>query len=475
MKPNSNPPTPIHHIWNRDDTGRGLALGSGGGIIAGVARRAGILDEFPVRLQTREADLLDIATAVFGTDRLAPRPPSDGRTGDQAHFLNWKREIHLDVPVRDREFWEVREHRRAVERVLAEMTDDDWHLSFHGSIEPTRIPTQMRLFQPAHGVPVALFSGGLDSLAGVLMHYEAHKQFPWLVSVSSRSNTTDLQGELVQMLAKTTTVMPEHLSFSVNNVGKEPHDLGKRQRARSFLYFVFATLVARHVEATEVQVLENGVTSLNVPLSPFLTSTRVTRTTHPLVLMAFETLIHKVLEWPEFRFVGPHLFKTKAEMVAPVRSYAPLIAQTESCARVRTHAWCGTCTACLLRRQVFWESGLESIDRSERARYAADIFDRFDGDEVPAKKRWYFLATVDHVSKILSDPGSLLCEPSVIRMIAAQSAREGRSPEALASDLVDLHLRYAAEWVRVLDKARSEYPKLDPLYRQVSGCARSSS
>lgn len=468
MKPNSDANHVVHHVWCRDDGGRGLVLESGGSISAGVARREGILDEFPAQLQPREADLLDIATAAFGTDRLAPRPPSDGRAGENAHFLDWRRSIHLTVPVRDADFWETQINRGAVERVLAELTDDSWRLSFRKSVAPTKTPRQMRLFRPVEGAPVALFSGGLDSLAGTLRHFEIHRRFPWLVSVSSRSHTTDRQRELVQLLATETGAMPEHLGFAVHNSGAELHELGKRQRARSFLYLVFATLVARRVQAEEVQVLENGVTSLNVPLSPFLTSTRVTRTTHPLVLMAFEKLVQQVLEWPAFRLRGPHLYETKAELVKPIRRYASLIARTESCARVRTGAWCGTCTACLLRRQVLREADLATIDQSECKQYITDIFANFGSDEISPVQRWYFLATIDHVAKILGDSESLLSEPSVLRVVAALSAQEERPVQAIASDLVKLHLRYAQEWLRVLDRAQAQYPKLTPLFRQLT-------
>jgi 7-cyano-7-deazaguanine synthase in queuosine biosynthesis len=462
----------VHHVWRRDEGGRGLVLASAAGVGAGVSRRVGTLHEFPAQLTPREADLLDIATAVFGSDRLAPRPPSDGRSGEGAHFLNWRREIRLEVPVRDLDFWAVDRNRAAIERTLAEMTDDTWQLTAYQSDPPAGAPRQLRLFRPVDGAPVALFSGGLDSLAGTLAHFEAHRRFPWLVSVASLSHTVERQRALVAALAAETGVMPEHIEFSVHNSGVEVRELGKRQRARSFLYLVLAALVARRVEATEVQVLENGVTSLNVPLSPFLTSTRVTRTTHPLVLLTFEALVREVLEWPAFRLTGPHLFETKAEMVRPIRRYASLIAQTESCARVRTGEWCGTCTACILRRQVLWEAGAEVVDHGERARYGTDIFARYDAKGLDAAQRWYFLATIDHVSRILHSPQSLLSEPSVVRVIAALCARGDRDPNALGSDIVRLHQRYADEWVRVLDRARADYPGLTPLWRQFAAPAR---
>lgn len=461
-----------HHVWRRDSHGRGFVLNGIESIpSSSVAQNMQTLDEFPAQLAVREADLLDIATVVFGTDRLTPRPTSDSQDPG-AHFLDWRRELHVEVPVRDAAYWRTDSVRAAIERTLAELTDDTWKFEFVESQPPLRGSKQLRLLQPSDGRPVALFSGGLDSLAGTLSHARAHGQIPWLVSVASHTPTTRQQDNLIQLLQQHLRQTPEKLLFRINNEGLKPRDLAKRQRARSFLYFVVAALVARRVGTTDVMVFENGVTSLNLPISPILTSTRVTRTTHPLVLIAFEQMIRVVLEWPTFRMQSPHMYNTKAEMVGAVADARTLIAGTVSCARVRTGPWCGTCTACILRRQVLWASGLADLDREEcitrykdRHKRTVDIFGSFADGTIPDDRRWYFLATLDHASRMLRDRNTLASEPSLVLVARANALRAGTSPTEEMKKMIDLHARYALEWLNVLDRAQSSYPNLGPILK----------
>jgi 7-cyano-7-deazaguanine synthase in queuosine biosynthesis len=399
---------------------------------------------------------------VFGTDRLAPRPHADSQK-DGAHFLDWRRELHVEVPVRDALYWRADAVRTTIERTLAELTDDIWQFEFVESRPLSRGAKQMRL-QSSDGRPVALFSGGLDSLAGVLLHARAHGRLPWLVSVSSNSHVRQQQNNLIQSLQQHLRQVPEKLLFEIHNAGVEPRDLDKKQRARSFLYFVVAAVVARRLDVNEVIVLENGVTSLNVPISPILTSTRVTRTTHPLVLFAFEEMIRVVLEWPAFRMKSPHIHSTKAEMVGAVADSRTLIAGTVSCARVRTGSWCGICTACILRRQVLWAAELADIDLAERdKRYTCDIFKSFADETIPEARRWYFLATLDHVARMLRDRNLFAREPSLLLVASAQAARMGTNPTEEMQKIIDMHGRYVTEWLLMLDRAQSEYPGLKPI------------
>ncbi len=108
------------------------------------------------------------------------------------------------------------------------------------------------------------------------------------------------------------------------------------------------------------------------------------------------------------------------------------------------------------------------IDRSERSRYEVDVFKDYASQKIGGERRWFFLATLDHVRRLLHEPESILMEPSVVRTIGEMSAREEVDSRGLASAFVDLHQRYAAEWVRCLDKIRHEYPSLDAVYRQLS-------
>jgi Queuosine biosynthesis protein QueC len=448
------------HVWQWNSQRSGLVLitkNDQGRVV--VERNVGCLDELPAVDASKEADLLDIATAVYGTDKLAPRPPAGAGLGEDAHYLEWRRKLHVTIPVRDANYWNSELRRSAIERTLDMLTADVWQLEFVTALPPRRPARQMPL-RPPTSRPVALFSGGLDSLSGTLLHAKQHGQIPWLVSVASNSHMTSQQQGVYRALAAYTGEADVLLPFSACCANVKLTRLAKKQRARSFLYFCIAALVARRIGTSSILVFENGVTSLNVPISSFLTSTRTTRTTHPLVLLEFERMVRTVFDWAAFSVELPYLYYTKAEMVGAIADVKEIVAKTVSCARVRTDRWCGTCTACLLRRQVLWSAGLESIDRDERVMYTEDIFASFAHQSELKGRNWYFLATVDHVSRILTDRSALAREPLLVRSAAALAERHGTTFAAEFRKIIDLHVRYAREWVLALAKCREDYSQL---------------
>lgn len=457
------------HRWLRDDVSGELSTVLKNGARYVLQRDIEALNAFRSELRTEETDLIDIASAVFGSDRLAPRP-----NGFKAMSLRWARRIHLELPVRNPDFWNESATIDCLCDVLEELTGDVWSFEFYSSVPAPRL-SQLR-FQPTPQ-PVILFSGGLDSLAGALdlLVRDKHRGLR-LVSVSSNSHIRHVQVEVFHALQRKTGAVLEQFQFRINHrsptlpagtdmnstsehmtLKRNLKEQGRRQRARSFFYFVVATILARRTQTDRIYVLENGVTSFNLPINPLLSSTRVTRTTHPLVLLAFERFIKAVFNWPAFSVELPYLLRTKAELVAPfAENYRDLIKGTVSCARVVNGPWCGTCTACLLRRQVLWFVGLAELDTSEqRDRSLRDIFATFKepGDD----RAWFFLATLDHVAQLLQNPSSVASHPSVLRTAVAWSEARGLDAATLQADIVALHQRYANEWKTVLRDAAGRY------------------
>jgi hypothetical protein len=62
------------------------------------------------------------------------------------------------------------------------------------------------------------------------------------------------------------------------------------QRSRSFLYAALGATVAAMVGRDRIRFYENGVVSLNLPVSAQAIGARATRTTHPRVLNGFAEL-----------------------------------------------------------------------------------------------------------------------------------------------------------------------------------------
>jgi len=451
-------PKPTKHRWSW--LNRKLHIVLRPGVTCEIERDISHLDQFASANDSKtelESDLVDIATAIYGSDRLASRP-----NGFLAHELNWRRHLIIQIPVRDPDFWSQPSASRLLQDVLAELSDDIWELSFYAQTDPRTVGRRGAL--PARPPRIAWFSGGLDSLAGTLALLKADRSPAALVSFDTNSHNKSFQskvGALLQRkLASDVAITPYRMHF--NHTGLELREQDRRQRARSFLYFVITSVLARRLHQSQVHVLENGITSLNLPISTLLSSSRVTRTTHPLVLLAFERLIRHVFEWPEFELLLPHLLQTKAEMVAPfAHDYRDMIAETISCARYMNAKICGTCTACLLRRQVFWLNGLEDLDLQEQARAKRDILRDFS-EKSDDDRTWYFLASLENAARLRADPNIVTLVPSLLRT-AVDWRKQGCTSGELLARMVSLHKRYSEEWQRFLSRAAEYYPELKRL------------
>jgi hypothetical protein len=104
-----------------------------------------------------------------------------------------------------------------------------------------------------------------------------------------------------------------------------------------------------------------------------------------------------------------------------------------------------------------------------------DIFRAFADDSIPKDRRWYFLATLDHIYRIRQDASSITLDPMAIRVAHDMAVRFKAKPEQEMRNIIQLHERYALEWLAVLERAQSEYPLLKPIWMalnlQRKGCA----
>ena len=113
------------------------------------------------RLPALVEDLLDIASSVFVADRCVRRGAADSAA--------WSRRMRVEVVVSDPSAWSSEPLRSALADVLTWLTEDDWRLTFTGRPErPRWIAPRLAIDSGEHDV--ALFSGGLDSVAGAAGH-----------------------------------------------------------------------------------------------------------------------------------------------------------------------------------------------------------------------------------------------------------------------------------------------------------------
>src|SRR5262249_54064938 len=144
---------------------------------------------------------------------------------------------------------------------------------------------------------VVLFSGGLDSLGGAIQEIIQGQRKVALVSHYSTPKIYARQRRLVEELngrLPHTSLKPLHVAIEINKKKQLTRD--HMQRSRSFLFMSIAAIIARLFRLSRIRFYENGVVSLNLPISPQVLDSRATRTTHPQVLDGFQQLLRLIFD-----------------------------------------------------------------------------------------------------------------------------------------------------------------------------------
>ncbi|HEY3318945.1 MAG TPA: hypothetical protein VGP72_00510 [Planctomycetota bacterium] len=332
--------------------------------------------KFLSHVSPRLIDLLELAAYVYAADCKVKR---DGVWSDPADPEPWGRKFKFVLPVRDVAFWNQQGIRKLLAETLNFLSDDAYEFSFISTTQPDVLQSYFALGEmdewPFQNIErVTMFSGGLDSLAGIA---ETASKNEKLVLVSHRPVSTkdNHQRELFRELSTRFANQLIHVPVWVNK--NEGISREHTQRARSFLYVAIGAAVAHSVNAKGVRFFENGVVSLNLPLADEVLRARASRTTHPRVLQMFSRLLTFVLD-RDFVVDNPYLFKTKTEIVSIIASSgcAELIGKSVSCShsifRSKSQQHCGTCSQCIDRRIAVLAAGQGAHD--PETDYEQDVF-----------------------------------------------------------------------------------------------------
>jgi REase_DpnII-MboI len=321
----------------------------------------------------RTLDLLEIAAYVYAADRYSSRGHSDA-----VEYSAWGRQFQFRIRVRDHRFWRSTRVRKALSSVLGFLTGDagyDFEFYPGHSTPPTSLFDVPGGFDsPASPASVALFSGGLDSLAGAIEYLSSCRDRLILVSHQSRPGTKHTQASLVGALRQHYGGRCSHYRFECNLSNVRAQE--ETQRSRFFLYGAVAFAVAQAFGQSGFAVFENGVTSINLARRPDLLHARASRTTHPQALRRMEEFLSEVAG-AGITITTPYLFSTKRDVVARLMKgeHPELIASSVSCSRTfrllanTTH--CGECFQCVDRRLAVYAAGAEEHDH--QGLYAADV------------------------------------------------------------------------------------------------------
>ncbi len=296
------------------------------------------------------ADLLRLAIMVYTADQIISRR--------QEGYQGWSRNIRVYLPVLDLVLWQgVQDH---LAKMLSFLSGDKWEFNFRQA----RNPPGVLAFPPIASTisAVSLFSGGLDSLVGVIDLLEAGHNVA-LVSHYKRGSEHAAQETVYRALERRYgTARMRRFEFYVQPNQTNP--LAKKEgtsRARSFLFLALGLNMARIASGTlDLVVPENGLISLNVPLTDTRLSSHSTRTTHPHYFDLFRNVLTGLGIGNSI--VNPYQLKTKGEMMQQCANQTLLAAiypSSISCSHAdisrltpgsRPGIHCGYCVPCIIRQ-----------------------------------------------------------------------------------------------------------------------------
>jgi 7-cyano-7-deazaguanine synthase in queuosine biosynthesis len=404
-------------------------------------------------------DLLEIAAYVYAADQAASRSGlKEFEYGDR-----WRRHFRFDIPVRRLDVWRRPEVAGTLADALSFLTDDDYEFRF----TQVRQPTVLEHYLFAAAAPeeaediqeVMLFSGGLDSLGGAVQEILQGQRRVALVSHRPVSKVYARQRDLAKALAERvakTRLKPLHVAVEVNKGKSLTRDF--TQRSRSFLFAAVAAVVARALGLHRVRFYENGVISLNLPISLQVLGGRASRTTHPQTLAGFERLLSLVFAC-HFTVENPFLWKTKADVLREIKAagQGELCAMTSSCTHTieatLQHTHCGRCSQCVDRRLNALAANLDATE-DPPLHYASDVLTGArDGAELTLIERYYATALKVERMQSVADFVAEFAETSrVLRFL-------GVPPVQAAERVFNLHKRGATQVIRAVVAAVDEESK----------------
>lgn len=308
---------------------------------------------FHGRIPDEAFSLMLLSAIVYSIDRSVNR--------HKYSIDGWSREFDVDIKLPASA--EFQQCKNDIDRMLSFLTGDYWNCNF---IE--NVLVEYPKFKPNtyydNITQVNLFSGGLDSLIGAIdyvannpngklylsSHYDSYMTGP-------KTDQSRVRKELLKIYGKS-IVYREGVCITPG-LSKETSC-----RSRSFVFIALANIIATYAKCNVV-IPENGSVSLNFPLSRSRRAACSTRTTHPIFLSQFQTLLVKLRL--STKVYNPYEFNTKGEMVMNCANRDFLIKTlplSNSCGKRNMHqhmyddshaTHCAHCMPCMYRKAATTE------------------------------------------------------------------------------------------------------------------------
>lgn len=315
----------------------------------------------------RVKDLLEITGYIFAADRESRR----GKPND-VEYHSWSRSFHFHTKVRDLKFWNTEEVKKLLNDILCFITGDkEYKFTFYKGADdfPADLfDTEQLSLDVKKKISITLFSGGLDSLAGIIEKLETTKDELCLVShQSGQPSVKKTQDDLFAAIDKLYPGRCKHYKYHCGLSHLKSID--ETQRTRAFLFTSMAFAIANTYNQEKIYVFENGITSLNFAKTQDMMNGRASRTTHPKTIALLERLF-TIMAGKPFKIEHPFLFKTKTEVLQVIKKYKKqrLLDSAVSCSSTRNkpaqYTHCGVCSQCIDRRFAVYAAEIEKFDEN---------------------------------------------------------------------------------------------------------------
>ncbi len=384
-----------------------------------------------------QADLLDLAVAINFADKLAlPKQKKSIQ-------------VHIYLPLRCPEvFTQVNQE---LSNLLFQYTSDFWH--FHFQVRKTKGRTSerplvkySRFSAISEVTEFALWSGGLDSLAGLqtrLMENQ-DKHFS-LVGTGSNNIMRKTQQRVFRSLHRYPHAIGRlhFLHIPIKAKYEERYSQNSTHRARGIVFLLIGAVAALANGKGRLHVYENGMGALNLPL-PGGVGRDHSKAVHPISLINLGNFISGITG-KNFLIENPYIFYTKAEMCHSLQNMLTPTFATISCDRLHREKYiqCGFCSSCILRRQALAAAGIK-----DKTKYLIP-----HGKKPETRHRIYWdkmnqqVAVIGKAIRSSDAWFQLSLEYSDLPEIVSHLAEKGICEEHIIKDsLIRLYRTYVQEW-----------------------------
>lgn len=403
-------------------------------------------------------DLCEIAAYVYLGDKAVSR----------GKYEKWTRNLSWVVPVREPDRWNS--VKEMLTNTIAILSGDNVRFFFVPKSKHEPVAKSKNKKQPFTSVEPAsfpesdcscLFSGGLDSFAGAAYLIDQERRRPLFASHCANGELKNKQSSLVNVIQEKFGKDFHHFQYWVTSRRNKnaPHKYERQEnshRARSFLFMSFATVAAASRGLSDIFICENGVLSLNVPISDARKGSRSTRHAHPLYLFHFNRLINALYE-RKFNVQNPFFLQTKGEEIALLRTLGleSVIKDTVTCwgypnqtCRYKYSNHCGYCIPCLVRRVSLIAAGMEDYDDQ----YVVDVFGPRDKLSEGQLRNVEDLAYFCQSFSTLSKTELLYRFPELVMIESGNGSASGDKLE----QIIRVYKEFAREFVSVATHLNSD-------------------